>query len=43
MAQTMEKGFVPFGQVEKENAASLKLQKKVGMTVSDRLIAWMWK
>ena len=43
IAKTMEKGFTPFGQVEKENRASLKLQEKLGMTVSGNLIVWMWK
>ena len=43
IAKTLEKGFVPFGQVEKDNQASLDLQKKIGLTVSDRLICWMWK
>lgn len=43
IAKTLEKGFVPFGQVEKDNQASLDLQKKLGMTVSDNLICWMWK
>ncbi len=40
--RTMEKGFVPFGQVEKNNTESLELQKKIGMTRSDNLIVWMW-
>ena len=43
IAQTMEKGYVPFGQVEKNNLNSLKLQQKIGMTRSDNLIVWMWK
>ena len=43
IAKTMEKGFVPFGQVEKGNRNSLRLQEKIGMTLSDRLIVWMWK
>ena len=43
MARTMEDGFVPFGQVEKDNLASLRLQAKLGMTQSERLIVWMWK
>ncbi len=43
IAQTMEKGFIPFGQVEKDNVNSLKLQQKIGMTRSDNLIVWMWK
>ncbi len=41
--KTMEEGFIPFGQVEKSNQASLALQKKLGMTISDRLICWMWR
>ena len=43
IAQTMDKGFVPFGQVEKNNLNSLKLQSKLGMTRSDDLIVWMWR
>ena len=43
IAKTMEAGYIPFGQVEKGNVASLNLQKKIGMTQSDRLIVWMWK
>ncbi len=43
IAKTMENGFIPFGQVEKDNHASMELQKKLGMTQSDRLIVWMWK
>lgn len=43
IAKTMEKGFVPFGQVEKNNFESLNLQKKIGMTQSEKLICWMWK
>lgn len=42
IAETMEKGYIPFGQVEKGNQASLKLQKKIGMTQSDNMIVWMW-
>ena len=43
IAKTMEAGFVPFGQVETGNAESLRLQKKLGMTVSEKPILWMWK
>lgn len=43
IAKTMEEGYIPFGQVEKENLASLSLQKKLGMTQSDHLIVWMWR
>lgn len=43
IARTQEAGFVPFGQVEKQNRASLALQRKLGMTVSSRLICWMWR
>lgn len=41
--KTMEEGYIPFGQVEKDNEKSLNLQKKIGMTKSDRQIMWMWK
>ena len=43
IVKTMENGYVPFGQVEKNNLNSLKLQQKLGMTRSDNLIVWMWK
>ncbi|MBQ7714474.1 MAG: GNAT family N-acetyltransferase [Clostridia bacterium] len=43
ISKTMDEGFIPFGQVEKDNRNSLDLQKKVGMTVSDDLIVWMWR
>lgn len=43
MAKTMDEGFIPFGQVEKDNSGSLRLQEKLGMTISDDLIVWMWK
>lgn len=43
IVKTMEKGYIPFGQVEKENLSSLSLQKKIGMTQSDHLIVWMWR
>lgn len=43
MARTMDEGFIPFGQVEKDNQSSLRLQEKLGMTRSDDLIVWMWK
>ena len=43
IAKTMDEGYIPFGQVEKENQASLHLQKKIGMTQSENLIVWMWK
>ena len=43
IAKTIESGYIPFAQIEKENQASLKLQDKIGMTKSDNLITWMWK
>ena len=43
IARTMDEGFVPFGQVEKDNAASLALQEKLGMTRSAGPIVWMWR
>ena len=43
IAKTMEAGYIPFGQVETGNVASLELQKKTGMTRSDNVIVWMWR
>lgn len=43
IARTMKAGFTPFGQIEKNNAASMALQKRLGMTVSENLIVWMWR
>jgi ribosomal protein S18 acetylase RimI-like enzyme len=43
IAKTMEKGYIPFGQVEKDNQNSLKMQEHLGMVRSDKLIVWMWK
>ena len=43
IAKTLREGYIPFGQVEKSNQASLALQRKLGMTVSEKLICWMWK
>ncbi len=43
ISETLKKSFIPFGQVEKDNHASLALQKRIGMTVSDRLLCWMWR
>ncbi len=41
--KTMESGFTPFGQVAKDNTGSIELQRKIGMTISENLICWMWK
>ena len=43
IATTMKKGYIPFGQVEKDNEISLRLQKKLGLDKSDKLMFWMWK
>ena len=43
IAKTVEKGLIPFGQVETDNLASLALQKKIGMTISEKPQWWMWK
>lgn len=41
--RTIEQGFIPFGQVECSNAASLILQERLGLERSDNIIVWMWK
>ena len=43
IAEIMQKGFVPFAQIDKNNLPSLKLQEKLGMTRSDRTIMFLWK
>ena len=43
IARTIGKGYIPFGQVEINNRASLKLQQKIGMVQSDTPCCWMWK
>ena len=40
--RTLEKGYIPFGQVVVDNTASLELQKKLGLTKSEGTIFWMW-
>lgn len=36
-------GEVPYGQVYTDNEASLALQNKLGLDISERHICWMWK
>ena len=43
IAKTLREGSIPFGQMEKSNSASMALQRKIGMAISDRLTCWMWK
>lgn len=38
----LRKGAIPFGQVAADNIASLNLQKKLGLTVSDETVTWMY-
>lgn len=40
--RTLEKRYIPFGQVVVGNTASLELQKKLGLTKSEGTIFWMW-
>lgn len=40
--RTLEKGYIPFGQVVVGNTASHELQKKLGLTKSEGTIFWMW-
>ena len=39
--QLLKQGKVPFGQIVKGNKASLDLQKKLGMVVSDSCLYWL--
>ena len=43
IAETMREGNVPFGQITKDNEPSLRLQRKLGLTISENLICWMWR
>lgn len=38
----LEQGIIPFCQIVDTNAASLALQKKLGMTFSDELVYWLY-
>ena len=40
--RSLDKGLIPFGQVETDNYPSLELQKRIGMTVADRPVYWTW-
>jgi tRNA (guanine37-N1)-methyltransferase len=37
----LDRGRVPFAQIVTDNAASLKLQRKLGFTVSDKTLSWL--
>ena len=37
----IEQGAIPFGQVFSDNAASLALQRRAGMQVTERLLFWL--
>ena len=37
------KGRLPFAQIIADNGASLQLQRKLGLRVSDGLLYWMWR
>ena len=39
----LSRGQYAFGQVETENAASLALQKKVGLEISDQELFWLFE
>jgi GNAT superfamily N-acetyltransferase len=40
--KTLEKGLVPFGQVEIDNERSIALQNKLGFTISEDRLYWMY-
>ena len=41
-ASCLERGIYPYGQVWADNAPSLALQRKVGMTLSEELLFWLF-
>ena len=40
--RTMEMGLIPFGHIEVWNEASISLQQKMGMTISEKSIFWLF-
>ena len=38
----INEGFIPYGQIIVGNNASLNLQKKLGLTISDNKVMWLW-
>lgn len=43
IARTLAQGFIPFGQVERNNRESLLLQEKLGLIRSEKTTWWMWR
>lgn len=41
ISRALARGEIPFGQVAPDNAASLALQRRLGMQVSEGLVCWM--
>lgn len=41
--RTIEKGEVPYAQIFADNKASLELQRKLGLEISENHICWIWK
>ena len=41
IGQLLAQGRVPFGQVVADNAPSLRLQEKLGMTIGNRIMSWI--
>ena len=42
IAHQLEKGLTPFGQIETDNRKSLGLQRKLGLTISEEKMYWMF-
>ncbi|MBR3003528.1 MAG: GNAT family N-acetyltransferase, partial [Lachnospiraceae bacterium] len=41
--RAIDKGSIPFGQIYEDNAASLALSHKMGLTFSGSMLYWLWK
>lgn len=41
IARSLERGWLPFGQIAHSNEASLALQRSAGMILSERQVCWM--
>lgn len=40
--KSLEQGILPFGQVAADNHASLALQRKMGLSLSDKTVSWLF-
>lgn len=42
IAKALERGWIPYGQVEPQNVKSMGLQDKLGMEISEKTVYWLY-